>query len=102
MNDIKKSISKPRGILLFLCLASAVSGYAHISSKHVIGETVAQFAVKAGVDMNACHKLKLHTWTCKALISAEHGDRVEIEKEDEWSAVLDEGKLVSYNDNLKK
>jgi hypothetical protein len=84
-------------------LAFAVSAYANISSKHFIGETVAQFASKVGVDMNACHKkLKLHAWTCTVLISAEQGYRVTIEKEGEWSAVLDGGKLVSYNDNLKQ
>jgi hypothetical protein len=102
MNESKISTRKRTGILLFLCLAFAVSAYANISSKHFIGETVAQFAAKVGVGMNACHKkLKLHTWTCTALISAEQGYRVTIEKEGEWSAVLDGGKLVSYNDNLK-
>jgi len=84
-------------------LAFAVSAYAQVSTKHLIGETVAQFAAKVDVNMNACHKkLKLHTWTCTALIKAEHGYRVTIEKEGEWLAVLDGGKLVSYNDNLKR
>jgi hypothetical protein len=103
MNESRKSTTKRKGILLFLCLAFAVSAYAQVSSKHVIGETVAQFAAKVGVNMNACHKKpKLHTWTCTALIKAEHGYRVTIEKEGEWSAVLDGGKLVFYNDSLKR
>jgi hypothetical protein len=103
MNESWKSTVKRNQMLLFLCLALAVSAHAQVSSKHEIGETVAQFAGKVGVNMNACHKkAKLHTWTCTALVSAEHGYRVTIEKEREWSAVLDGGKLVSYNDNLKK
>jgi hypothetical protein len=103
MNESWKSTVKRNGILLFLCLALGVSAYADNSSKHVIGETVAQFAAKVGVNMNACHKKqKLHTWTCRALVNAEHGYLVTIEKEGEWSAVLDGGKLVSYNDSLKK
>ena len=102
MNKSKKSTVKRNGVLLFLCLAFAVSAYAQVSSKHVIGETVAQFAAKVGVDMNSCHKLKLHTWTCVALKSAEKGHHVEVEKEGEWLAVLEGGNLVSYNDNLKK
>jgi hypothetical protein len=102
MNESWKSTVKRNEILLFLCLASAVSAYAQVSSKHEIGETVAQFAAKVGVNMNACHKkTKLHTWTCTALVNAEHGYRVTIEKEGEWSAVLDGGKLVSYNGKLK-
>jgi hypothetical protein len=79
-----------------------------------IGETVAQFAAEVGVDMDACHKLKLtgqprdldrqasklHVFaqTCKGLISAEQGQRLEIGKDGEWEAVLDGGKVVSYND----
>ncbi len=103
MNESRKSITKRKGILLLLCLAFAVSAYAQVSSKHVIGETVAQFAAKMGVNMNACHKKsKLHTWICTASIKAEHGYRVTIEKEGQWSAVLDGGKLVSYNENLKR
>jgi hypothetical protein len=103
MNESKKSTIKRNETLLLLCLAFGASAYAQGSSKHVIGETVAQFAAIVGVDMNACHKkLKLHTWTCTSLISAEHGYRVTIEKEGEWSAVLDGGKLVSYNVNLKR
>jgi hypothetical protein len=103
MNEIWKSTVKRNEILLFLCLASAVSAYAQLSSKHEIGETVAQFAAKVGVNMNTCHKkAKLHTLTCRALVNAEHGYRVTIEKEGEWSAVLKGGKLVSYHDNLKK
>jgi hypothetical protein len=103
MNESRKSTIKRKAILLFLCLAFAVSAYAQGSSKPVIGETVAQFAAKVGVDMNACHKkMKLHTFICRALINAEHGYRVTIEKEGEWSAALDGGKLVFYNDNLKR
>ena len=102
MNDSKKSTLNRKGILLFLCLAFATSADAQISSKHVIGENVAQFAAKLGLDINNCHKLKLHTWTCTALISAEQGHRVKIGKEGEWSAVLEGGKLVSYNENPKK
>ena len=102
MKKNKKSTMKRNGVLLFLCFEFAVSAYAQAPSKHVIGETVSQFAAKVGVDMDACHKLKLHTWTCKSFISAQHGFRVTIEKEGEWSAVLDGGKLVFYDDNLKK
>ena len=102
MNKSNKSTTKRNAVLLFLCLAFAVSAYGQDSLKHVIGETVAQFAAKEGVDISACHKLKLHTWTCNALISAEHGHRLKIGKEGEWSAGLDGGKLVFYNDNLKK
>jgi len=102
MNESRKSTIKRKARLLFLWLAFAVSAYAQGSSKHVVGETVAQFAAKVGVDMNACHKkMKLHTFTCRALNNAEHGYRVTIEKEGEWSAVLDGGKLVFYDDNLK-
>jgi hypothetical protein len=102
MNESKKSTIKRKAISLFLCLAFAGSPYAQGSSKHVIGETVAQFAAKVGANMDACHKkLKLHTFTCRALINAEHGYHVTIEKEGEWSAVLDGGKLVFYDDNLK-
>jgi hypothetical protein len=102
MNKSKKSTTKRKGVLLLLCLAFAGSSYGQGSPKHLIGETVAQFAAKVGVDMGACHKQKLHTWTCNALISAEHGHRLKIEKEGEWSAVLDGSKLVFYNDNLTK
>jgi hypothetical protein len=102
MNESKKSIIKRKEILLLLCLAFAVSACAQVSSKHVIGETVAQFANKVGVNMNACHKkLKLRTWTCTALISAEQGRHVKVEKEGEWLAVLEGGKLVFYNEALK-
>jgi hypothetical protein len=103
MNESEKSTIKRKAILLFLCLAFAVSAYAQVSSKHVIGETATQFAAKVGVNMDACRKTqKLHTWTCHAFIKAEKGYRVTIEKEGEWSAVLDGGKLVFYNDNLKR
>ena len=102
MNKVKKTTLMRKGFLLFFLLAFAVSASAHDSSNHAIGETVAQFAAKVGIDMDACHKLKLHTWTCSSLISAEHGVRLLVEKEGEWSAILDGGKLVSYNDNLKK
>jgi hypothetical protein len=103
MNESWKSTVKRNEILLFLCFVLPVSAYAQASSKHEIGETVAQFAAKVGVNMNACHKkAKLHTWRCTALVNAEHGHRVTFEKAGEWSAVLDGGKLVSYNDNLKK
>lgn len=103
MNESWKSTVKRNEILLLVCLALAVSAYAQVSSKHEIGETVAQFAAIVGVNMNTCHKIaKLHTLTCRALVNAEHGYRVTIEKEGEWSAVLDGGKLVSYNDNHKK
>jgi hypothetical protein len=66
MNESKKPITKRNGELLFLCLALGVSAYAQASSKHAIGEAVAQFAAKAGVNLNACHKktevayLRLH------------------------------------------
>jgi hypothetical protein len=103
VNESWKSTAKRNEILLFLCLTLAVSAYAQASSKHEIGETVAQFAAKVGVNMDACHKkAKLHTLACRALVNAEHGYRVAIQKEGEWSAILDGGKLVSYNDNLKK
>jgi hypothetical protein len=103
MNESWKSTVKRNQMLLFLCLALAVSAYPQDSSKHEIGETVAQFAAKVGVDMNTCHKkAKLHTWKCRALVNAERGYRVTFEKKGEWSAVLDGGKLVSYNDNPKK
>ena len=103
MNESRNSNAKCNEIFLFLCLALAVSAYAQDSSKHEIGETVAQFAAKVGVDMNTCHKkTKLHTWKCRALVNAERGYRVTFEKKGEWSAVLDGGKLVSYNDNPKK
>ena len=103
MNENKKSTIKGKTILLFLCLAFVISADAQVSSKHVIGETVAQFAAKVGINIDPCHKKKkLHTWTCRALINAEKGYRVTIEKEGEWSAVLDGGKLVSYNDNQGK
>jgi hypothetical protein len=94
---------KHKGIVLFLLSALAGPAYAQVSSKHEIGETVTQFAAKVGVNMNACHKkAKLHSLTCRSLVNAERGYRVTIEKEGEWSAVLDGGKLVSYHDNLKK
>jgi len=103
MHKSKKSTIKRKKILLFLCLAFAVSAYAQVSSKHVLGEAVTQFAAKVGVNMDACrNKQKLHTWTCRAFTNAEKGYRVTIEKEGEWSAVLDGGKLVFYNDNLKR
>lgn len=103
MKESWKSTTKRNGTLLFLCLTLGVSAYAQVSSKHEIGETVAQFAAKVGVNMNTCHKkAKLHTWRCTALVNAEHGYRVTFEKQGEWSAVLDGGKLVSYHDNLKK
>jgi hypothetical protein len=92
-----------KGILLFLLSALAGPAYAQVSSMHEIGETVTQFAAKVGVNMIACHKkAKLHPWACTALVNAERGYRVTIEKEGEWSAVLDGGKLVSYRDILKK
>jgi len=79
---------------------------------HVIGESVDDFAAKVGVDMPACHELnfnrrdldkqarKLHVFadTCRSLIGAEQGRHVEIGKDKEWFAILDGGKLVSYND----
>jgi hypothetical protein len=81
---------------------------------HVIGESVNDFAAKVGVDMVVCRELnfsakprdldkqakKLHVFadTCRGLINAEQGRRLEIGKENEWSAILDGGKLVSYND----
>jgi outer membrane lipoprotein-sorting protein len=102
MNKNKESTMKCKGVSLLLCLAFAVSACAQASSKHILGETVSQFAAKIGVDMDPCRKRKLQTWTCKSLIAAEHGFRLEVEKEGEWSAVLDGGKLVSYDDNLKK
>jgi len=103
MNQSWKPTVSRNQMLLLLWLALAVSAYAQVSSKHEIGETVAQFAAKEGVDMNACHKKsKLLTWKCRALVNAEHGYRVTFEKEGEWSAVLEGGKLVSYNDNPKK
>ena len=102
MNKNKESTMKRKGVSLFLCLAFAVSACAQAPSKHIIGETVSQFAAKVGVDLDSCRRRKLETWTCKSLISAEHGFRVTLEKEGEWFAVLDGGKLVSYDDNLKK
>lgn len=102
MNQSRKSTVKRVATLLSLCLALAVFAYAQVSSKHEIGETVAQFATKVGVKMNACHKkAKLHSLTCTALVNAERGFRVTFEKEGEWSAVLDGGKLVSYSDKIK-
>ena len=86
---------------------------ATLTGGHAIGESVDDFAAKVGVDMAACHKLnfnarawdldkqarKLHVFveTCKGLIGAEQGQRLEIGKENEWAAILDGGKLVSYN-----
>jgi len=87
--------------ILFLCFVCTASAQARIPPKHVIGENVAQFAEKEGVDLKACRERKLHTWTCKALISAEQGYRVTIGKDGQWSAVLDGGKLISYDDDLK-
>jgi hypothetical protein len=98
MNESKKSTVKRELISLFLLSAFAASTYAQVSSKHVIGENVTEFASKVGVDMDACRKQKLHTWTCTALISAQEGRRVKVAKKGDWSAVLDGGKLVSYND----
>lgn len=79
-----------------------------------VGEPVPQFAAELGVDMDACHKLKLNAqpWdlnkqanklhvspqTCKGLIAAEQGQHIEIGRQNEWAAVLDGGKVVSYND----
>jgi hypothetical protein len=107
-------MNRNKMLLLFLCTAFASSALAQVPSSHVIGETVAQFAAKAGIDMDACRKLKLNAqpWeldrqarklhvfaeTCKGLISAEQGQRLEIGKGGEWSAVLDGGKLVSFKD----
>jgi hypothetical protein len=103
MNESKKSAIERKAILPFLCLAFAASAYGQGSSRPVIGETVAQFAGKVGVNMNACHKkMKLHTFTCRAFLNAEHGYHVTIEKEGEWSAVLHGGKLVFYDDHLKQ
>jgi len=87
--------------LLFLLFACTAAAAARSPLKHVIGENVAQFAEKEGIDLKACRARKLHTWTCKALISAEQGNRVTVGKDGEWSAVLDGGKLISYDDNLK-
>ena len=93
---------KRKAFLMFFCLTFAVSGHAQDSSKHVIGETVEQFAAKVGIDLSACHKLKSKTWSCKSLMLAEQGFRLEVEKEGKWSAVLEGGKLVSFDGNLKK
>jgi len=100
--------------LLIFYFAFAVSARAQVPANHIIGETVAQFAAELGVDMDACHKLKfnaqpwdldrqakkLHVFaeTCKGLISAEQGKRLQMGKDGVWSAVLDGGKLVSYDD----
>jgi hypothetical protein len=105
---------KRTSTLLIASLGFALSARAQVPANHVIGETVAQFALELGVDMDACHKLKfnaqpwdldrqakkLHVFaeTCKGLISAERGQRLEIGKDGVWSAVLDGGKLVSYDD----
>ena len=90
--------TRPILFLLFACTAAAA---ARMPLKHVIGENVAQFAEKEGIDLKACRARKLHAWTCKALISAEQGNRVTVGKDGEWSAVLDGGKLISYDDDLK-
>ena len=105
---------KPADSLVFLCFALSSSAFGQVPTKHMIGESVADFAVEVGVDMDACHKLnlsasqwdlmkqekKLHVSaaTCKGLIAAERGNRVEIGKDGQWSAVLDGGRLVSYYD----
>jgi hypothetical protein len=98
MNKSNKTMMLYRTTMLCVLSAFAVPAYSRGSSKHVIGETVAQFATKVGVDLSACHKRKLHTWTCVALISAERGRHVVFEKEGEWLAVLEDGKLLSYID----
>jgi hypothetical protein len=81
---------------------------------HTLGESVDEFAAKIGVNIGACRqldfsaaprdlekqakKLQVFAETCKGLLGAEQGQRLEIGKPQEWSAVLDYGKLVSFYD----